>query len=78
MEYLQHLTLFQRILLAMVCLLGAFLAYVSMTSKFYKGRQMTLLEKIKIYFHKCPCGDTIESWGRGKYKCYECGEDYKK
>lgn len=66
----------EKFTIAALALIGAFLVYVSMTDKKYKGKQLTLWQKIKLFFHKCPCGDTLEAWSWGVYKCRKCGETY--
>lgn len=60
-------------LYAGLALVGAFLTYVSMTTKKYKRRNMTFFEKLGVYFRKCPCGGKIETWSMGKYYCEKCG-----
>lgn len=66
----------ERVLLAVLCLLGAFLVYVSMTEKVYKGKELTYWQKMKLYFHICPCGGKVGAMSWGKYKCWKCGESY--
>ncbi len=76
MEFLTNLNLFEKIIGMAICLLLAFLIYVSMTTKKYKKRNMTFFEKLGVYFHKCPCGGKIEAYSWGKYKCDNCSESY--
>lgn len=66
----------ERLLLAAICLFGAFLVYVSMTEKTYKGKKLTYWQKMKLYFHICPCGGKVKAWSWGKYKCTKCREPF--
>ena len=37
---------------------------------------MTLWQKIKLYFHYCPCGGKLFCWTWGVYKCDKCTKTY--
>lgn len=41
-----------------------------------KTKKLTLWQKIKLYFHYCPCGGKVWCWELGVYKCTKCTKTY--
>jgi len=38
--------------------------------------KLSIWQKVKLYFHICPCGGHITAWTWGVYKCNKCTKTY--